>query len=253
MKVCFNKLLYKQILIGERKVCLMRHIPLLGIFGYYQWSVIRNYLPAPSYCENIKNSDVLLIVPSGKCSVLAFLDSKGRYVQRYYDSTNHPEKTGVAFFVLNLLFYWYINMTPPYRINSHRTMLSFGTTIAFFWLTERILQTRSVLTRQEYIPTKGTVILNANTPDFQQEVEGLSRVCRDGESRYAILGNNCSTQAARLLNSAVSPEMKQHLGQPLLFWTPVDMLIRAHNINALSALEPDVFKRTVQEQIASEK
>ncbi len=228
---CVNTLFYRQVSLGERKVHLMRHIPLLGCLGILKWQWVNGFLPSTLQHDKINSSD-LLVLTTGKTVSLASVSTDGRQIESHFIPCSYSWKTELVIDFTTGFVSTASVVMPLFFSNMRYTVIPI--TLGVHWYLQKILCLPGCLDTKEYVPQMGVLISGGNTCNFQHQLNALSHECQERQVKYQLLSNNCSTQAGRLLGNAIAPELKAHLGEPLLFWTPTDVFIRACNINALN-------------------
>ncbi|CAM3745439.1 hypothetical protein [Parendozoicomonas haliclonae] len=239
---CIDRLLYRQVDIRGRKVRLMRHIPLIGICGSLAWGVTKGLFPKPVYCTNLDRKDVLLSTPYGDTTRLFFRPE--------FSSDNRP--VGIRFngsgmncqhSVLRLIKLAAVGISATVLSAMYLpTFLVIPPCIAFYffliagWVTE--YPRLEVLAFDPGV--KGTLIRDINTDQFKQKLQSLANDCESNKVHYQTTLNNCSSPPSRILRECVPEEFRAHIGKPLCFSMPLDVLIMANNIHAIkSALNED--------------
>lgn len=235
---CANKLLFREVTIGERKVRLMRHLPMLGTLGYYWWGAVKHLLPKPVQCSRLSRENSLIYVPNGKTAgLLLRSDSPREYDEKYVhfntmNSANRPTDYLRIIFVDFCGLYLASYLPPPIDC-IFALFLQLWTVNNYYSYWPSILKLRPVFSR------KGTLIPKLNNNQFKNKLEQMDKACKARTVIYKPFSNNCATVTSQLLIENLPQGMKKHIGHPFCFYTPLDALIRAHNVNAINAqLEP---------------
>ena len=248
--------LFRTVTIGNRKVRLYRHIPLLGTADHLlHGGITRCFMPAAE-CRSLANSkDIIFSCPHSQTSIirlgadededkligiLAGPDSSKPLIRGVYGELGSQVVRSALLW--GLAYSVYSNGIGLYSLLLNPAVIVGGLVGTFVFssihsvLNKRVipLQYNIWFWKESLYSVKGTMISHCDTDALCNDAFRLADQIKQSPEASSIAVNNCSKTMARLVKAGAPKPVQEKLREPLVSWTPLNTLMQVHNINAMN-------------------